>query len=71
LGHGIGMQVHEPPYLVRDATHVLEVGNTMSDEPGLYLPGAYGIRLEDIVAVTESGAEVFGPRAASFDTPFG
>jgi Xaa-Pro dipeptidase len=71
LGHGIGMQVHEPPYLVRDATHVLEVGNTMSDEPGLYLPGAYGIRLEDIVAVTEDGAELFGPRASSFDTPFG
>jgi Xaa-Pro dipeptidase len=64
LGHGIGMQVHEPPYLVRDAAHVLEVGNTMSDEPGLYLPGAWGIRLEDIVAVTEDGAEVFGPLAS-------
>ena len=71
LGHGIGMQVHEPPYLVRDAAHRLEPGNTMSNEPGLYLPGAYGIRLEDIVAVTEDGAEVFGPRAASLDAPFG
>ncbi len=71
LGHGIGMQVHEPPYLVRDGGHVLEVGNTMSDEPGLYLPGKWGIRLEDIVAVTETGAEVFGPRAASLDVPFG
>lgn len=71
LGHGIGMQVHEPPYLVRDAAHVLEVGNTMSDEPGLYLPGAWGIRLEDIVAVSESGAEVFGPLAGSLDAPFG
>lgn len=70
LGHGIGMQVHEPPYLVRDAAHVLEVGNTMSDEPGLYLPGAWGIRLEDIVAVTETGAEVFGPLAGSLETPF-
>jgi Xaa-Pro dipeptidase len=70
LGHGIGMQVHEPPYLVRDGQHVLEVGNTMSDEPGLYLPGAWGIRLEDIVAVTETGAEVFGPRAASLEDPF-
>jgi Xaa-Pro dipeptidase len=71
LGHGIGMQVHEPPYLVRDAAHVLEIGNTMSDEPGLYLPGAWGIRLEDIVAVTDGGAEVFGPLAGSLDTPFG
>jgi Xaa-Pro dipeptidase len=65
------MQVHEPPYLVRDAAHVLEVGNTMSNEPGLYLPGAWGIRLEDIVAVTEGGAEVFGPGALSIERPFG
>jgi Xaa-Pro dipeptidase len=65
------MQVHEPPYLVRDGAHVLEVGNTMSDEPGLYLPGEWGIRLEDIVAVTEGGAELFGPRARSLDEPFG
>lgn len=71
LGHGIGMQVHEPPYLVRDAEHRLEPGNTMSDEPGLYLPGEFGIRLEDIVAVTEDGAEVFGPLAESLDRPFG
>jgi Xaa-Pro dipeptidase len=71
LGHGIGMQVHEPPYLVRDGQHVLEVGNTMSDEPGIYLPGEWGIRLEDIVAVTETGAEVFGPRAASLEAAFG
>jgi Xaa-Pro dipeptidase len=71
LGHGIGMEVHEAPYLVRDADHRLEIGNTMSDEPGLYLAGRYGIRLEDIVAVVEDGAEVFGPRAASLAEPFG
>jgi Xaa-Pro dipeptidase len=71
LGHGIGMQVHEPPYLVRDGQHRLEPGNTMSDEPGLYLPGEFGIRLEDIVVVTEHGAEVFGPLAESLDRPFG
>jgi Xaa-Pro dipeptidase len=71
LGHGIGMQVHEPPYLVRDGEHRLEPGNTMSDEPGLYLPGEFGVRLEDIVAVTEDGAEVFGPLAESLDRPFG
>jgi Xaa-Pro dipeptidase len=71
LGHGIGLQVHEPPYLVRDAEHRLEPGNTMSNEPGLYLPGEFGIRLEDIVAVTEHGAEVFGPLAESLERPFG
>jgi Xaa-Pro dipeptidase len=71
LGHGIGMEVHEAPYLVRAAQHRLEVGNTMSNEPGLYLRGEFGIRLEDIVAVGEQGPEVFGPRAASLDRPFG
>lgn len=71
LGHGIGMEVHETPYLVRDADHQLEIGNTMSDEPGLYLAGRYGIRLEDIVAVVEDGVEVFGPRADSLAAPFG
>jgi Xaa-Pro dipeptidase len=71
LGHGIGMEVHEAPYLVRDAEHRLEVGNTMSNEPGLYVPGEFGIRLEDIVAVGEQGPEVFGPRATSLDRPFG
>ncbi|HVI00988.1 MAG TPA: Xaa-Pro peptidase family protein [Enhygromyxa sp.] len=71
LGHGIGMEVHEAPYLVRDAEHVLEVGNTMSNEPGLYVPGAYGIRIEDIVAVGEEGPEVFGPRPIALERPFG
>lgn len=69
LGHGIGMQVHEPPYLVRGNAHRLELGNTMSNEPGVYLPGAFGIRLEDIVAVGEQGPEVFGPLASSPDSP--
>lgn len=71
LGHGIGMEVHEAPYLVRDAEHRLEVGNTMSNEPGIYVPGGFGIRLEDIVAVGEDGAEVFGPQADSLERPFG
>lgn len=71
LGHGIGLQVHEPPYLVRAAEHRLEPGNTVSVEPGLYLPGEFGVRLEDIVAVTEDGVEVFGPLAASIERPFG
>lgn len=61
LGHGIGLEVHEPPYLVGRSEVVLDVGMTMSNEPGLYVPGAFGIRLEDIVAITKDGADVFGP----------
>jgi len=60
LGHGIGLEVHEPPYLVGGGTAVLAPGMTMSDEPGLYVPGEFGVRLEDIVLVTDDGAEVFG-----------
>lgn len=71
LGHGIGMQVHEAPYLVRDAEHLLEPGNTMSNEPGIYVPGEFGIRIEDIVAVSDDGCEVFGPLVGSLESPFG
>ncbi|MEZ4452118.1 MAG: Xaa-Pro peptidase family protein [Nannocystaceae bacterium] len=63
LGHGIGLQVHEWPYLVREASTVLEAGMTMSVEPGIYVPGSFGIRLEDIVAITDDGVEIFGERA--------
>ena len=71
LGHGIGLEVHEPPYLVQASTQVLEPGMTMSNEPGIYVPGQFGIRIEDIIAVTETGAEVFGPMVTSIDEPFG
>ena len=63
LGHGIGLQVHEPPYLVHDNMELLQAGMTMSNEPGIYVRGRFGVRIEDIVLVTESGAEVFGPQA--------
>ena len=71
LGHGIGLEVHEAPYMVRGASLPLQPGMTMSDEPGLYLPGRWGIRIEDIVAVTDGAPEVFGPRAVSLEDPFG
>ncbi len=58
LGHGIGLQVHEAPAVRSNSTDVLEVGNVVTIEPGIYLPGWGGIRLEDDVLVTENGAEV-------------
>ena len=58
LGHGIGMEGHEWPYLVQDSQVVLQTGMTFSDEPGIYQYGKFGIRLEDIMAITENGAEM-------------
>ena len=56
-GHGIGLELHEPPYIVRGDETVLEPGMTFSIEPGVYLDGRFGIRIEDIVAVTADGVE--------------
>jgi Xaa-Pro aminopeptidase len=54
-GHGIGLTTHEPPYMVEGETHALEPGMCFSIEPGIYLPGRFGVRIEDIVTVTEEG----------------
>lgn len=56
-GHGIGLEVHEPPYIVEGDETILESGMTFSDEPGIYLPGRFGVRIEDQVVVTPDGAE--------------
>ena len=56
-GHGIGLEVHEPPYIVEGNETPLEAGMTFSDEPGIYLEGRFGVRIEDQVAVTARGAE--------------
>jgi Xaa-Pro aminopeptidase len=56
-GHGIGLDVHEEPYIVAGSQQVLEPGMTFSVEPGIYLPGSYGARIEDIVACTADGGE--------------
>jgi len=61
LGHGIGLEGHEWPYLVRGSQVMLEPGMTFSDEPGIYQYGKFGIRLEDIMAITENGAEMMTP----------
>jgi Xaa-Pro dipeptidase len=57
VGHGIGMDGHEWPYLVRGNRTLLRPGMCFSDEPGIYIPGEMGVRLEDIIFITETGAE--------------
>ncbi|CAB4323135.1 MAG: M24 family metallopeptidase [Actinobacteria bacterium] len=56
-GHGIGVEEHEDPYIVVGNSHQLEVGNVYSVEPGIYLPGRFGFRLEDIVATAATGPD--------------
>jgi Xaa-Pro dipeptidase len=71
LGHGIGMDGHEWPYLVRGNTTKLAPNMTFSDEPGIYIRGEFGIRLEDDMHITENGAELFTPQSPSLEDPFG
>jgi len=71
VGHGIGMDGHEWPYLVRGNTTLLARNMTFSDEPGVYIPGEFGVRLEDDMHITETGAELFTPQSPSLEDPFG
>jgi Xaa-Pro dipeptidase len=71
LGHGMGIDGHEWPYLVRGNPTKLEPEMTFSDEPGIYIRGEFGIRLEDDMHIIESGAELFTPQSPSLENPFG
>jgi Xaa-Pro dipeptidase len=77
VGHGIGMDMHEWPYLVKndmygyDLQPRLNAGNLFSDEPGVYIRGEFGVRLEDDMLITEAGAELLTPQSPSLEDPFG
>src|SRR5207245_9268241 len=77
VGHGMGMDGHEWPYLVKNNMFgwtkalALQPGMVFSDEPGIYIRGEFGVRLEDDMYITESGAELFTPQSPSIEQPFG
>jgi len=71
LGHGMGMDGHEWPYLVRGNSTKLQTNMTTSNEPGIYIRGEFGIRLEDDMHITDNGAELFTPQSPSLEAPFG
>ena len=68
-GHGIGLDGHEAPYLVHSDTSPLEAGMCFSDEPGIYIPGEFGVRLEDCWHMTDAGPKLFTPLAKSIEQP--
>jgi Xaa-Pro dipeptidase len=77
VGHGLGMDGHEWPYLVKndmfgwDLDPHMRAGMVFSDEPGIYIPGEFGIRLEDDMHISENGAELLTAASPSLEDPFG
>jgi Xaa-Pro dipeptidase len=68
-GHGIGLDGHEPPYLVHGDATLLQAGMCFSDEPGIYIPGEFGVRMEDCWYMTATGPKLFTPLAKSLEQP--
>jgi Xaa-Pro dipeptidase len=76
VGHGLGLDIHEWPYLVKnnmfgwEKALTMKPGMVFSDEPGIYIPGEFGVRLEDDMYVTENSAELFTPQSSDIENPF-
>jgi len=67
LGHGLGIDVHEAPYMVGHDRTILEPGMTFTSEPGIYLPGRFGVRIEDDIVCTDKGAASLSPRVTALE----
>ena len=60
-GHGVGLEIHEPPRIATGQEEILHPGMVITIEPGVYIPGKFGVRIEDMVVVTERGCQVLTP----------
>jgi Xaa-Pro aminopeptidase len=65
-GHGVGLEIHESPRVADGQLEVLQPGMVITIEPGVYFPGKWGVRIEDMVAVTAGGCDVLTPTSKSF-----
>ena len=67
-GHGVGLEIHESPRVAAGQKEILRPGMVITIEPGIYFPGKWGVRIEDMVAVSENGCEVLTPTKKDFLT---
>jgi Xaa-Pro aminopeptidase len=65
-GHGVGLEIHESPRVASGQEEILQPGMVITIEPGVYFPGKWGIRIEDMVVVTDKGCEVLTPTSKDF-----